>query len=258
MQNKSKISKIIARKVPQALMGAVGKSVPLLGAALGIGMAVGRLVKGDLFGAGLEAVSGLGSAATAIPATVASLVRDVYTETYKIEPEKDPLVETRMPELKNMVESASKDFLEKKGEGAAPQAASQAPSQEVPQTTTVTPPKTPETPTQISVGATTEVSNLDEEKATVGQNKKEMGLQKVEPEIVGPIKRTDGGKLDQMSKDTARIKETPQATKSGDGNIINNVVNNTQPQTVVMPGMPQPRTFESTWLRRQQQSYPAS
>jgi len=115
---KKKIAKVIAKKVPKALLGAIGKSVPLLGAAVGLGMAMSRLVEGDLFGAGLEAVSGLGSAATAIPATIAGLVRDVYTEVYEVSPESDPAVGERMSELKQMVEDSATDFLQNKGESA--------------------------------------------------------------------------------------------------------------------------------------------
>lgn len=243
---RAKVGKIIAKRVPKALMGTVGKSIPVLGAALGIGLSIGRLIKGDVVGAGLEAVSGLGSAATAIPATVASLVRDVYTETYGIEPERDPQRETRFPELQDMVQNAAADFLNKKGEESPTPAVEVQPK--------------PETPSPVAESPKKSSQELSVEEWTkdVKERQRAMGLKTIQPGEFEPIRRTDGAMIDQLSKDTARIRETPVSMKGAGGNVINNVVNNTQPQTVVMSGMPQPRATESTWLRRQQQSYPAS
>ncbi len=233
---KSKIAKVIAKKAPKALMGTIGKSIPVLGAAVGIGMALNRLVKGDMVGAGLEAVSGLGSAATAIPATVASLVRDVYTESYGIEPENDPMRGERFPELQQMVQTAATDFIQGKSETAP----------------------TPEgaTPTPTPEGAATSTPTVSTDSAVVPSVSAEGEVK--QPESVKPSRRTDGEKIDEMSKNVARTKEMPTNSKTSGGSVSNNIVNNNHPQTVIMSGMPQPRGSESTWLRRQQQNYPTT
>jgi hypothetical protein len=63
---------------------------------------------GDVVGAGLEAVSGIGSFATAIPATVALLAKDVYEDVYGIKPESDPLVGERLGLIESETETAVK------------------------------------------------------------------------------------------------------------------------------------------------------
>ena len=102
------IKKSIAKRVPKAVASAVGKSIPFLGAAIGVGFALSRLMDGDVVGAGLEAVSGIGSVATAIPATVALLAKDIYEDVYGIRPESDPLVAERMGLIQSETEAAVK------------------------------------------------------------------------------------------------------------------------------------------------------
>ena len=87
------------------------KSIPIIGAIAGLGFALGRLIKGDPVGAGLDAVSGLAGPVTAIPALVASLSRDVYHGVYGVFPEQDPLVGERMVEVKNVIEQLAKEQL---------------------------------------------------------------------------------------------------------------------------------------------------
>ena len=111
------IKKSIAKRVPKAVASAVGKSIPFLGAAIGVGFALSRLMDGDVVGAGLEAVSGIGSVATAIPATVALLAKDIYEDVYGIRPESDPLVAERMGLIQSETEAAVKaEFAGKVGE----------------------------------------------------------------------------------------------------------------------------------------------
>jgi hypothetical protein len=111
------IKKSIAKRVPKAVASAVGKSIPFLGAAIGVGFALSRLMDGDVVGAGLEAVSGIGSVATAIPATVALLAKDIYQDVYGIKPESDPLVGERMGIIQSETEAAVKaEFAGKVGE----------------------------------------------------------------------------------------------------------------------------------------------
>jgi hypothetical protein len=111
------IKKSIAKRVPKAVASAVGKSIPFLGAAIGVGFALSRLMDGDVVGAGLEAVSGIGSFATAIPATVALIAKDIYEDVYGIKPESDPLVGERLGIIQSETEAAVKaEFASKVGE----------------------------------------------------------------------------------------------------------------------------------------------
>ena len=283
------IKKSFAKLAPKKLLGAVGKSIPVLGTALGLGMAIGRLVKGDMVGAGLEAVSGLGSMVTAIPATVASLVRDVYTDVYKIPPEKDPDVERRLPELKQMVEASAAEFLQKKGESAPEQKTPESPTPEVTSPPTPTPasptpemptipvtpgvpsgevPVPPPTPTPVSespIKPKTELS-VEEWAQDIKQRQKEMGIKTVEPGTFEPPQAEltsgapkNGSILDTLSKMLGMAKSESGTSTAGKPAVNNtNIVNNTTPQTILMSGLPQPRSTESTWMRRQQESQPYS
>lgn len=102
-----------ARKVLLKSLGKlVGKSIPVAGAVVGIGFAVAKLVEGDWVGAGVEAVSGLGSAATAIPATIYGAAREIYYEVYGEWPEQDAVnAEERWPDLYGVVKSIASDIL---------------------------------------------------------------------------------------------------------------------------------------------------
>jgi len=111
------IKKSIAKRVPKAVASAVGKSIPFLGAAIGVGFALSRLMDGDVVGAGLEAVSGIGSVATAIPATIALVAKDIYEDVYGIKPESDPLVGERLGIIQSETAAAVKaEFTGKVGE----------------------------------------------------------------------------------------------------------------------------------------------
>jgi hypothetical protein len=112
----STIGTSIAKRLPTAMGEVFGKSIPIIGAALGVGEGISRLMKGDVAGAGLAAVSGLGSAATAIPATVALLANDVYEDVYGISPLSDPMVGDRMTEIKTSVEEQVQKFFTSKAE----------------------------------------------------------------------------------------------------------------------------------------------
>ena len=96
-----KVSKAAIEKVARPLVGkAIGKtalkSIPLVGAAAGGLFAIGKLLQGDVVGAGLEAASGLGGPLTAIPAMVASLSRDTYMGVFGVAPESDPYFGMKM------------------------------------------------------------------------------------------------------------------------------------------------------------------
>ena len=84
-----------------------------MGAAIGGVFAIPKLLAGDYVGAAMEAGSGVGSLATAVPLTVASVARDVYHEVYGEYPEKDPQAGERFKEVKDGVMDAANDFLGK-------------------------------------------------------------------------------------------------------------------------------------------------
>lgn len=106
------VIKATARKTLLKSLGKlVGKSIPIVGAAAGVGFAVGRLMEGDWAGAGLEVVSGLGGPVTSIPATIAAAVRDVYFDTYGVYPENDPLSSSRLKEVQEAVGEEASDVL---------------------------------------------------------------------------------------------------------------------------------------------------
>ena len=119
---KSKIAASIAKRIPKALGGALAKSVPFLGAAIGGAFAIPRLLRGDYSGAALEVGSGVGSAATAIPLTALLIAKDVYQDVYGMSPEKDPQSAERMKLITKEVTQAASDFLgkEKKPETKVP------------------------------------------------------------------------------------------------------------------------------------------
>jgi len=111
------IKKAIAKRVPKAVGSALGKSIPFLGAAIGVGFALSRLMDGDVVGAGLEAVSGIGSFATAIPATIALVAKDIYQDVYGVKPESDPQFGERIGLIQSETEAAVKaEFAGKVGE----------------------------------------------------------------------------------------------------------------------------------------------
>lgn len=113
---KQAIAKVAKPLVVKGIAKTAIKSIPLVGAIAGLGFALGRLIKGDVVGAGLDAVSGLGGPLTAIPALVASLTRDVYQGVYGVYPEQDPLAGERLSEIKNTIEDIAKEELGEKVE----------------------------------------------------------------------------------------------------------------------------------------------
>lgn len=104
--------KTSARKILTKSLGKlVGKSIPVAGAVLGIGFAVSKIIDGDWVGAGVEAASGLGSAITAIPATIYGAAREIYFDVYGTWPESDPDKEERFADLYSIVRSMATEML---------------------------------------------------------------------------------------------------------------------------------------------------
>ena len=116
---KSVVKKLAKPLIAKGLGKTALKSIPLAGAAIGGLFAIGRLLQGDVVGAGLEAASGLGGPLTAIPALVASVARDIYQGVYGVQPEADPEFKTRFPEVMSGVKEVAGEVMapqvEKKG-----------------------------------------------------------------------------------------------------------------------------------------------
>lgn len=113
--------KASARKILLKSLGKlVGKSIPIVGAAVGIGFAIGRLIEGDYVGAGLEAGSGLAGPITSVPFAISSAVRDVYFETYGVQYENDPLRDERLKEVQDAVGEEARDILKRNIETTKP------------------------------------------------------------------------------------------------------------------------------------------
>jgi hypothetical protein len=100
--------------VSKALVKTGIKSIPVIGAVAGGLFAIGRLLQGDVVGAGLEAASGLGGPLTAIPALALSLTRDVYMNTFGIAPEQDPEAGPRLAMVNEAVTGLIKQGLGQK------------------------------------------------------------------------------------------------------------------------------------------------
>jgi hypothetical protein len=88
----SELKQVLARELPKMLAKGLLKSIPYVGALLGVVFGIERLIKGDVPGAGLEVVGGVGSLATAIPATAYQAARDLYGEYYVYEETGKPAV----------------------------------------------------------------------------------------------------------------------------------------------------------------------
>lgn len=225
---KKKIASAIAKRIPKAMLKAVGKSIPVIGGALGIGLAIDRLVRGDFVGAGLEAVSGLGSAATAIPATAALVAKDVYQDVYGIPPEEDPMAPQRMTEIQDATLQAATEFVEGKADTEKPEAAPE--TEDIPEGLE----PTPSSPELV------QEPNVEDWAQDVAQRQEALGMRTIEPGDFEPISsRTQGRTLDEISKDTERSKEFGLGSSGGGSTVNNNtVVKTSKPTTVVMPGVP--------------------
>ena len=127
---KKAITRVAGPKIGKALASTGIKSIPVLGAIAGLGFAASRLPDGDFLGAGLDAVSGLAGPVTAIPAMVASLSRDIYSEVFGIQPETDPQFGERMAmvqgTVKGLVENQIGKRVQPKGSAVGPAAEKKA------------------------------------------------------------------------------------------------------------------------------------
>jgi len=88
----TELKQVLARELPKMLAKGALKSIPYVGILLGVVFGIDRLIKGDVPGAGIELVSGVGSLATAIPATAYQAARDLYGEYYVYEGSGKPAV----------------------------------------------------------------------------------------------------------------------------------------------------------------------
>jgi len=177
--SKEVIKRIATKVLQSTVLKTAGKSIPLIGAAVGGFFAVKKLLEGDKVGAGLEAVSGLGSAATAIPAAVASATRDVYQGVYGSFPEDDPEAGSRIKELKDVVTEVATTMISgKKQDDKSSGAPGKPPAAGAPvDTKTPTPSTSSTTPSQITPAPApaAEPSLFDKASSIVDQAKINVG-----------------------------------------------------------------------------------
>lgn len=76
------LTDLLKKTMPVLFSKGLLKSIPVAGAVIGVAFGIQRLLKGDVPGAGIELVSGIGSLLTAIPATAYQAARDLYGEYY--------------------------------------------------------------------------------------------------------------------------------------------------------------------------------
>lgn len=105
------IKRLAGPIVAKGLGRTVLKSIPVIGAVAGLGFAAKRLLEGDPVGAGLDAVSGLAGPMTAIPAFIASVARDIYTQVFGVHPEEDPNAGARLAMVTDAVKSLVEETL---------------------------------------------------------------------------------------------------------------------------------------------------
>jgi hypothetical protein len=108
---KAAVRKAAAPIIGKALGRTVLKSIPLVGAGIGAAFAVGRLLQGDVLGAGIELASGVAGPLTAVPALAASVARDTYANVYGVQPEQDPNFGERYKELRGEIDQLVKEQL---------------------------------------------------------------------------------------------------------------------------------------------------
>ena len=86
------LTDLLKKSMPVLFSKGLLKSIPVAGAVIGVAFGIQRLLKGDVPGAGIELVSGIGSLLTAIPATAYQAARDLYGEYYTHADSGDPAV----------------------------------------------------------------------------------------------------------------------------------------------------------------------
>ena len=93
--------KALAKVLPAALKKGALKSIPLAGILVGAYFAGQQLAHGSVGGAALEIASSLGSAWTAVPATVWIIARDVYDQMYMDPDKPDAFVSVELDLIKD-------------------------------------------------------------------------------------------------------------------------------------------------------------
>lgn len=119
----------IAKKKLASLMG---KAVPGISWLVGGGLAIAKLMQGDTVGAGVALAGSVGGIATAIPATIYEIGREVYHATYDTWPEGDPLSKERWPPLYDAVKEYGESFFAKEEKDLAEEVAKDQPEATTP------------------------------------------------------------------------------------------------------------------------------
>ena len=108
---KETVRRVAGPIIGKALGKTALKSIPIVGAGIGAAFAVGRLLQGDVVGAGVELASGVAGPLTAVPALAASVTRDTYASVYGVQPEQDPNFGERYTALSGEVNQMIKEQL---------------------------------------------------------------------------------------------------------------------------------------------------
>lgn len=122
----SAVRAALAKVIPKKVSAALGKSIPFAGWFIGGAVAITQIAKGDYAGAGLTGVSSLAGPATAIPAILLEVNREVYNELYGTEEDPFPyegdLIKTpeifaeRQTEIKDLAIEMISDYMESNAE----------------------------------------------------------------------------------------------------------------------------------------------
>jgi GH24 family phage-related lysozyme (muramidase) len=105
------IKQAAKKGVAKAIGKTALKSIPLIGAGIGLIFAAQRIIEGDYAGAGVEAAGGIAGPITAIPAAVILIAHDTYRAVYGVSYHSDdPEVrEERLNGIKKIVQTMMAD-----------------------------------------------------------------------------------------------------------------------------------------------------
>lgn len=227
---KEKIAKVMAKSVPKAM----GKAIPGWGAAVGLAFAAQKLMSGDWLGAAIETAGGVPF--VGIPAIVAGIVRDTYSEIYSeegktpVQMETDPLRNERLPEIFEMAKSSVANFLsdkEKEKETGATQ-------------------MTTEKPTTIAEAAPSPTAEPDDLSELMRDLTEEATVPSKVTELPAPPPTTGQNMISSMDYQK-HGGDVP--VQMGGGAPVVNIRNTTTNSTSVQSGMASPRSAESSYLR---------
>ena len=115
----AKVAAQITKAIAQNGAKLVAKALPLVGAAIGGGLSISKMIEGDYYGAAaagagaiLSFVPGVGTAG-AVGIGAYEMAREIYNNIYEQYPEKDPDSDERWPQLLDQVHAEVSKYVEK-------------------------------------------------------------------------------------------------------------------------------------------------